>query len=168
MGTRGAGGSHGRDVTSFSCLGSQVSCLCKPGLVSINHNASAGCFAYCFPDSCDRSATCQLTPDGKTRWARGLQGGHWGAGQRGRAGQGRVYSLSSSALCEQVGKGQEVGTGRTPGPDQFYPVPSCVCKEGEVGDGRACYGHLLHEIQKAGQLGLVLLRLKVSLAMLGV
>lgn len=111
MGTRGAGGSHGRDVTSFSCLGSQASCLCKPGLVSINHNASAGCFAYCFPDSCDRSATCQLTPDGKT---------------------------------------------------------SCVCKEGEVGDGRACYGHLLHEIQKAGQLGLVLLRLKVSLAMLGV
>uniref|UniRef100_A0A8C0JKC5 Stabilin 1 n=1 Tax=Canis lupus dingo TaxID=286419 RepID=A0A8C0JKC5_CANLU len=87
----------------------KASCLCKPGLVSINHNASAGCFAYCFPDSCDRSATCQLTPDGKT---------------------------------------------------------SCVCKEGEVGDGRACYGHLLHEIQKAGQLGLVLLRLKVSLAML--
>lgn len=36
-----------------------------------------------------------------------------------------------------------------------------------MGDGRACYGHLLHEIQKAGQLGVVFLRLRVSLAMLG-
>lgn len=45
----------------------QASCRCKPGLVSINHNAFAGCFAYCFPYSCDRSATCQVTPDGKTR-----------------------------------------------------------------------------------------------------
>uniref|UniRef100_A0A452V7D7 Stabilin-1 n=1 Tax=Ursus maritimus TaxID=29073 RepID=A0A452V7D7_URSMA len=87
----------------------KASCLCKPGLVNVNHNASAGCLAYCFPHSCDRSATCQVTPDGKT---------------------------------------------------------SCVCKEGEVGDGRACYGHLLHEIQKAGQLGVVFLRLRVSLAML--
>ena len=45
----------------------QATCSCKPGLVSTNHNASAGCFAYCFPYSCDRSATCQVTPDGKTR-----------------------------------------------------------------------------------------------------
>uniref|UniRef100_A0A673TVL4 Stabilin 1 n=1 Tax=Suricata suricatta TaxID=37032 RepID=A0A673TVL4_SURSU len=87
----------------------KASCQCKPGLVSINHNASAGCFAYCFPHSCDRSATCQVTPDGKT---------------------------------------------------------SCVCREGEVGDGRACYGHLLHEIQKVSQLGVVFLRLRVTLAML--
>lgn len=52
---------------SVPCLGAQASCLCKPGLVSANHNASAGCFAYCFPHSCDRSATCQVTPDGKIR-----------------------------------------------------------------------------------------------------
>ncbi|XP_015424661.1 PREDICTED: stabilin-1-like, partial [Myotis davidii] len=44
----------------------QASCTCKPGLVSINGNASAGCFAYCSSFSCDRSATCQVTPGGKT------------------------------------------------------------------------------------------------------
>ncbi|KAM9680709.1 stabilin-1 isoform 1-T1 [Dama dama] len=86
----------------------QASCSCKPGLVSIAHDSSAGCFAYCSAFSCDRSATCQVTPDGKT---------------------------------------------------------SCVCKEGEVGDGRACYGHLLHEVQKASQTSM-LLRLRVSFAML--
>ncbi|XP_045349022.1 stabilin-1 isoform X1 [Leopardus geoffroyi] len=102
----------GCPINSTVCLylrSGKASCQCKPGLVSINHNASAGCFAYCFPHSCDRSATCQVTSDGKT---------------------------------------------------------SCVCKEGEVGDGRACYGHLLHEIQKASQLGVVFLRLRVTLAML--
>ncbi|KAM6169920.1 stabilin-1 [Rhynchocyon petersi] len=41
-------------------------CSCKAGLVSRNHNTSAGCSAFCFPHSCDRSATCQLSPDGKT------------------------------------------------------------------------------------------------------
>lgn len=86
----------------------QASCLCKPGLVSIAHDSSAGCFAHCSAFSCDRSATCQVTPDGKT---------------------------------------------------------SCVCKEGEVGDGRACYGHLLHEVQKASQTSM-LLRLRVTFAML--
>ncbi|KAK2489047.1 hypothetical protein MC885_021321 [Smutsia gigantea] len=87
----------------------KASCSCKPGLASKNYNASAGCSAYCFPHSCDRSATCQVTPDGKT---------------------------------------------------------SCVCKEGEVGDGRACYGHLLHEIRKADQMGMVFLRQRLNLAML--
>ncbi|XP_053455327.1 stabilin-1 [Nycticebus coucang] len=85
-------------------------CTCWPGLVSINHNASMGCFAICSTHSCDKSATCQVTPNGKT---------------------------------------------------------SCVCKEGEVGDGRACYGHLLHEVQKANQIGLVFLWLRVAVAMLG-
>lgn len=48
-----------------------------------------------------------------------------------------------------------------------HPTCSCVCKEGEVGDGRACYGHLLHEVQKAGQIGVVFLRLRLALSMLG-
>ncbi|XP_008053155.1 stabilin-1 [Carlito syrichta] len=87
----------------------KASCTCLPGLVSIKNNASAGCFASCSPHSCDRSATCQVTPDGKT---------------------------------------------------------SCVCKAGEVGDGRACYGHLLHEMQKANQIGRVFLQLRVATAML--
>ncbi|XP_045688009.1 stabilin-1 isoform X3 [Phyllostomus hastatus] len=87
----------------------KASCTCKPGMVSINGNASEGCTPYCFPFSCDRSATCQVTPDGKT---------------------------------------------------------SCMCKEGQVGDGRACYGHLLHEIQKATPIRAVLLGLRVALAML--
>ncbi|XP_004368663.1 stabilin-1 [Trichechus manatus latirostris] len=86
-----------------------ASCSCKPGLISFNHNASAGCVAFCFPHSCDRSATCQVTLDGKI---------------------------------------------------------SCVCKEGEVGDGRACYGHLLHEVRKSSQVGLVFLRLRTALDML--
>ncbi|KAB1264264.1 Stabilin-1 [Camelus dromedarius] len=101
------------------CSAEAPTCSCLPGytqqgsecrgLVSINHNPSAGCFAYCYPYSCDRSATCQVTPDGRT---------------------------------------------------------SCVCKEGQVGDGRACYGHLLHEMQKASQMGLTFTRLRVTLAMM--
>ncbi|XP_066102033.1 stabilin-1 isoform X1 [Saccopteryx bilineata] len=79
----------------------KASCTCKPGLFSLSGNASSGCVAYCYPSSCDRSATCQVTPDGKI---------------------------------------------------------SCVCKEGQVGDGRACYGHLLHEVQKASLLRLMGLR----------
>ncbi|KAI4532354.1 hypothetical protein MG293_017619 [Ovis ammon polii] len=100
------------------CSEEAPSCSCLPGytqqghecrgLVSIAHDSSAGCFAHCSAFSCDRSATCQVTPDGKT---------------------------------------------------------SCVCKEGEVGDGRACYGHLLHEVQKASQTSM-LLRLRVAFAML--
>ncbi|KAM7062717.1 stabilin-1 isoform 5-T5 [Molossus nigricans] len=84
-------------------------CTCKPGLVTPNHNASAGCFAYCSPFSCDQSATCQVTPDGKT---------------------------------------------------------SCVCKEGQVGDGRACYGHLLHEVQKASASSVRAYGLRITLNML--
>ncbi|XP_047387387.1 stabilin-1 [Sciurus carolinensis] len=96
---------------STSCLyqrpGKAV-CSCLPGLVSINHNASLGCSAFCYPHTCDQSATCQVTPDGKI---------------------------------------------------------SCACKEDEVGDGRACYGHLLHEMQRAKQMGLVVLRLRVAISM---
>ena len=55
-----------------------------------------------------------------------------------------------------------------PCPNQFSLSPSCVCKEGQVGDGRACYGHLLHEVQKASPIRTVLLGLRVALAMLGV
>ncbi|XP_053785729.1 stabilin-1 isoform X2 [Desmodus rotundus] len=105
-------GNGGCPSNSTICLyqgPGKASCTCKPGLVSINGNASAGCIASCFPFSCDRSATCQVTPDGKT---------------------------------------------------------SCVCKEGQVGDGRACYGHLLHEVQKASPIRTVLLGLRVALAML--
>ncbi|ELV10375.1 Stabilin-1 [Tupaia chinensis] len=84
-------------------------CSCQQGLINRNHNASAGCSAVCLLRTCDSSATCQMTPDGKT---------------------------------------------------------SCVCKEGEVGDGRACYGHLLHEVQKATQVGLLFPRMRVAVAML--
>lgn len=52
--------------------------------------------------------------------------------------------------------------------DQSLWVSSCVCKNDQVGDGHACYGHLLHEVQRANQIGLVLLRLRVAIAMLGV
>lgn len=55
-----------------------------------------------------------------------------------------------------------------PFPDQSLWVSSCVCKDDEVGDGHACYGHLLHEIRRANQNGLVLLWLRVAIAMLGV
>lgn len=55
-----------------------------------------------------------------------------------------------------------------PFPDQSLWVSSCVCKNDQVGDGHACYGHLLHEVQRANQIGLVLLRLRVAIAMLGV
>lgn len=83
--------------------------MCWPGMTSINNDASEGCHVSCKPHSCDKSATCQVTPDRKT---------------------------------------------------------SCVCKSDEVGDGYACYGHLLHEVQRANQIGLVLLRLRVAIAML--
>lgn len=61
-------GSHGHGITpTLPVRAGQASCSCKPGLVSIAHDSSAGCFAYCSAFSCDRSATCQVTPDGKTR-----------------------------------------------------------------------------------------------------
>lgn len=91
---------------SWPCPVAQASCTCKPGLVSINQNASAGCFAYCFPHSCDRSATCQVTPDGKTRWAQGPQGGHQGQGREGGLGKGRgahVFTLSSRPCVDRWG-----------------------------------------------------------------
>lgn len=72
------------------------------------------------------------------------------------------------ALWGQVGVGQEVGTGPTPCTNQFSLIPSCVCKEGQVGDGRACYGHLLHEVQKATPIRAVFLGLRAALSMLGV
>ncbi|KAM5280077.1 stabilin-1 [Ctenodactylus gundi] len=81
-------------------------CSCHSGLVSINQNASEGCVALCLPNSCDKSATCQVNPNGQT---------------------------------------------------------SCVCKEGEIGDGHACYGHLLHEVQKAKQLGFLKLRVAAEM-----
>lgn len=64
--------------------------------------------------------------------------------------------------------GQEVGTVPAPFPKQFSRIPSCVCKEGEVGDGRACYGHLLHEVQKASPARTVYKGLRLALSMLGV
>lgn len=84
-------------------------CSCLQGLSSIRHNTSAGCAAICYPSTCDKSATCQVTPNGKL---------------------------------------------------------SCVCKEGEVGDGRACYGNLLHEVQKARRTSAMFLQLQVAISML--
>lgn len=45
----------------------QAICSCQPGLVSIKENPAAGCIALCHGRSCDQSATCQVTPNGKTR-----------------------------------------------------------------------------------------------------
>jgi len=77
-----------------------------------------------------------------------------------------VYPCEPQGLCGwwvKVGRGS---LAMAPSLTGFYPCPSCVCKEGEVGDGRACYGHLLHEVQKASQTSM-LLRLRVTFAMLG-
>nr|XP_012316103.1 stabilin-1 isoform X3 [Aotus nancymaae] len=60
------------------------------------------------------------------------------------------YSCDRSATCQVTADGKT----------------SCVCKQGEVGDGRACYGHLLHEVQKAMQTGRVFLQLRVAMAMM--
>ena len=101
----------------------------------------------------------------------GTRASGWALGGQGReGGLGRgVYTASAQApYVNRWARARRWGLAAPPALTSSTPVPSCVCKEGEVGDGRACYGHLLHEIQKAGQLGLVLLRLKVSLAMLGV
>uniref|UniRef100_A0A2K6UMS0 Stabilin-1 n=1 Tax=Saimiri boliviensis boliviensis TaxID=39432 RepID=A0A2K6UMS0_SAIBB len=60
------------------------------------------------------------------------------------------YSCDRSATCQVTADGKT----------------SCVCKQGEVGDGRACYGHLLHEVQKAMQTGRVFLQLRVAMTMM--
>lgn len=140
----------------------QAVCTCQSGLISLNNDASAGCYAFCKPHSCDKSATCQVTADRKTtRWAQGSsENGH-------RAGRMEWAVYSAAILHSRQG-----GLGRTRGmarhvSDQSLWVSSCVCKDGEVGDGRACYGHLLHEVQKPNQIGLMLARLKLAIAMLG-
>lgn len=97
-------------------------------------------------------------------------------GTRGRAegvGLGRdkcarMCTLRSRALGGRWVRARRWGLAIPPALTSSIRVPSCVCKEGEVGDGRACYGHLLHEIQKVSQLGVVFPRLRVTLAMLGV
>lgn len=128
----------------------QATCSCQPGLVSANHNASAGCFAYCFPHSCDKSATCQVTPEGRTRWAQ-----EWSR----EGGVGSTYTQVQGPRRP----------GEAPVLTLTYPprAPRCQCKAGEVGDGRACYGHLLHEVQKANEMGTLFQRLKVTVTMLG-
>ncbi|XP_004715325.1 stabilin-1 [Echinops telfairi] len=107
--TANYGGCPSNSTTCLYQGPGKATCSCKPGLVSISP-LIAGCVPRCFPVSCDRSATCQVTP---------------------------------------------------------YQRTSCVCKEGEVGDGRACYGHLLQEVQKSSQAGLMVLRLRVAVDMLG-
>lgn len=60
----------------------QAVCICQPGLMSLNNDASTGCYAFCKPHSCDKSATCQVTADKKTtRWAQGSSGNGHGAGR---------------------------------------------------------------------------------------
>lgn len=82
----------------------QAGCACQPGLVSINNNPSEGCYALCKPHSCDKSATCQVTPDGKTRWAQGPRG--MDTEQGGRGGQCTVLcSLCSGPGREGLGGG---------------------------------------------------------------
>lgn len=85
------------------------------------------------------------------------------------AGAG-VHTCVSSAQGPVGTGGGELGggTGPTPCTNQFSLIPSCVCKEGQVGDGRACYGHLLHEVQKATPIRAVFLGLRAALSMLGV
>lgn len=73
--------------------------------------------------------------------------------------------VRTSGPVRVVGKGLE-GSLAMPLRDWFLHVPSCV-QEGRGGAGRACYGHLLHEVQKASQAGM-LLRLRVAFAMLEV
>lgn len=140
----------------------QAVCSCQPGMISINDNASGGCHALCKPHSCDKSATCQVTPDGKTRWAQRSRG--MGKEQGEQGAQCTVLCSSTRVLAGRAWGGCGMAL---PLSDWFLWISSCVCKDGEVGDGRACYGHLLHEVQRANQMGLVLLRLRVAIAMLG-
>lgn len=61
----------------------QATCMCWPGMTSINNDASEGCHVSCKPHSCDKSATCQVTPDRKTRLAQGTRGMGTGRGWNG-------------------------------------------------------------------------------------
>lgn len=70
------------------------------------------------------------------------------------------------ALWGQVGWAKRWGLDPPSALTRSLP-PSCVCKEDQVGDGRACYGHLLHEVQKASASVTRVLGLRTALAMLG-
>lgn len=68
---------------------------------------------------------------------------------------------------------RQVGVGQVPPLDPRSALirslsPSCVCKEDQVGDGRSCYGHLLHEVQRASVSPTRVLGLRTAIAMLGV
>lgn len=96
-------------------------------------------------------------------------------GTRGRAervawARAGVHTCLPSAQGPVWIGGGGPGGGGWPHPcsNHFSLIPSCVCKEGQVGDGRACYGHLLHEVQKASPIRAVFLGLRVALSMLGV
>lgn len=94
-------------------------------------------------------------------------GGHRGlevgtrAGQRGWAGRGEACTLSSRPCGDRWGLDP-------PSALISSLPPSCVCKEDQVGDGRTCYGHLLHEVQKASASVTRTQGLRTALAMLSV
>lgn len=87
----------GCTIFSCPCRFAQATCMCWPGLKSINNNASEGCQVSCKPQSCDKSATCQVTPDRKTRLAQGPRG--MGTGQGGWSGQYTPLCASPQGLA---------------------------------------------------------------------
>ncbi|KAL8212363.1 UNVERIFIED_CONTAM: hypothetical protein K2H54_044639 [Gekko kuhli] len=65
--------------------------------------------------------------------------------------QCRQYHCDRNARCEV-------------GPDETI---RCVCKEGEIGDGRNCYKALIHEISEQNMRGRLLGRLNIAKQMFG-
>lgn len=98
---------------------------------------------------------------------RGLRS--WAQGQwRGPLGGDSVCRLANLRACVRVTvRGWKGEPGHAPHVTGFYPRPQLCVQRGRGGDRRACYGHLLHEVQKASQTSM-LLRLRVAFAMLGV
>lgn len=103
----------GCSILSCPCHFAQATCMCRPGMTSINNNASEGCHVSCKPHSCDRSATCQVTPDRKTRLAQGPRGvgtGAKGAGHKAGWVECTVYSSVRLHSAWQGGLGRVVGS----------------------------------------------------------
>uniref|UniRef100_A0A7N4PTT9 Stabilin 1 n=1 Tax=Sarcophilus harrisii TaxID=9305 RepID=A0A7N4PTT9_SARHA len=63
----------------------------------------------------------------------------------------RNFFCDSSATCQLDVQGR----------------PRCTCKEGEIGDGRSCYGHFIRELERANSQHRFKRKLSTALRMLG-
>uniref|UniRef100_F6RL05 Stabilin 1 n=1 Tax=Monodelphis domestica TaxID=13616 RepID=F6RL05_MONDO len=148
------------------CVGADTgapSCKCLPGFLL----QASKCQAQnpCSPFPCSSFATCSALESGGFECR--CKAGYHGDGKFCQpvdpcaSNNGGCPSNTTKCVYQRPGKvtrssgpgrrrrgrrGASLGAG--PGGPNVGLLPSCVCKEGEIGNGRSCYGHFLRELER--------------------